>query len=141
MVTLVVVWFLVRRRSTGATRRGPVWNCGFIDPPPWLPFGDPLSQPGAAGMAQPLRRMLGASLLGAREAVRMPPPGDPRPGAYAAQLADPSERLLLAPLAAAAGRLAARAERLRDLTIRGCLSLSFAALVGLLALLAWLEAR
>ena len=141
VVTLVGVWFLVRRRSTGATRRGPVWNCGFIDPPPWLPFGDPISQPGAGGMAQPLRRMLGTSLLGAREVVLMRPPGDPRAGAYAAHVADPSERLLLAPLARARDGIAAWAERLRDLTIRGCLSLSFAALVGLLALLAWLEAR
>ena len=69
------------------------------------------------------------------------PNGDPRAGTYAAHFADPSERLLLAPLARARDGIAAWAERLRDLTIRGCLSLSFAALVGLLALLAWLEAR
>jgi hydrogenase-4 component B len=73
--------------------------------------------------------------------VLMRPPGDPRAGSYAAHVADPSERLLLAPLARARDGIAAWAERLRDLTIRGCLSLSFAALVGLLALLAWLEAR
>ena len=44
-------------------------------------------------------------------------------------------------MAALRERIAAQAERLRDLTIRQCLSLSFGALVGLLALLAWLEAR
>ena len=139
VASLVTVWFLVRRRSTGATLRGPVWNCGFIDPPPWLPFGDPLSQPGAAGMAQPLRRMLGGSLLGATETVLMRAPGDPRPGHYAAQAADPSEAGLLAPLARLRDAVAGRAERLRELTIRGCLGLSFGTLVGLLALLAWLE--
>ncbi|MFC7692719.1 hypothetical protein ACFQY5_27225 [Paeniroseomonas aquatica] len=138
MASLVTVWFLVRRRSTGATLRGPVWT-GFIDPPPWLPFGDPLSQPGAAGMAQPLRRMLGGSLLGATETVLMRAPGDPRPGHYAAQAADPSEAGLLAPLARLRDSVAGRAERLRELTIRGCLGLSFGTLVGLLALLAWLE--
>jgi hypothetical protein len=30
-------------------------------------------------MAQPVRRMLGGTLLAAREAVTMPPPGDTRP--------------------------------------------------------------
>ena len=58
-LALVGVALLVRRRSPAATQRGPVWNCGFIDPPPHLPFGDPLTQPGAGGIAQPLRRMLG----------------------------------------------------------------------------------
>jgi hydrogenase-4 component B len=43
-------------------------------------------------------------------------------------------------VAALRERIALQTERLRDLTIRQCLSLSFGALVGLLALLAWLEA-
>ena len=116
-----------------------MWNCGFIDPPPHLPFGDPLSQPSAGGIAQPLRRMLGDSLLQARESVDMPRPGETRAGHYAAGFADPSGPLLLAPAAALREWIAAQVERLRDLTIRRCLSLSFATLVGLLALLAWLE--
>jgi hypothetical protein len=36
---------------------------------------------------------------------------------------------------------AAQAERLRDLSIRQCLGLTFGAVVLMLALLAWLEAR
>jgi hypothetical protein len=132
---------LVRRRSPAATQRGPVWNCGFIDPPAHLPFGDPLSQPSAGGMAQPLRRMLGETLLQARESVDMPRPGEARAGHYASGFEDPSGPLLRAPVAGLRDRIAAQAERLRDLTIRGSLTLSFAALVGLLALLAWLEAR
>jgi hypothetical protein len=36
------------------------WECGAEPPPPWLPFGDPLTQYGGASMAQPLRRTLGA---------------------------------------------------------------------------------
>ena len=49
--------------------------------------------------------------------------------------------MLLAPLARAREALSTRVERLRDLTIRSNLSLGFGLLVGLLALLAWLEAR
>lgn len=135
------VALLVRRRSPNATQRGPVWNCGFIDPGPHLPFGDPLTQPGAGGIAQPLRRMLAGGLLRAHERVDMPRPGETRAGHYAAGFEDPSGPLLLAPVAALRDGIAARAERLRDLTIRQCLSLGFTTLVGLLALLAWLETR
>ena len=138
LVTLVAVAFAIRRRSPHATQRGPVWNCGFVDPP-YGAFGDPLSQPSAGGIAQPLRRMLAESLLHARETVDMPRPGETRAGRYTAGFEDPASPLLLAPAVALRDRIAAQAERLRDFTIRRCLSLSFATLVGLLALLAWLE--
>ena len=134
---LLATWLLLRRRSPQATQRGPVWNGGFIDPP--LVFGDPLTQPSAGGIAQPLRRMLGTSLLAAREVVDMPRPGEPRAGHYAASFRDPSEPFLLAPLARATDALAGRAERLRDFSLRQCLGLGFATLVLLLALIAWLE--
>jgi formate hydrogenlyase subunit 3/multisubunit Na+/H+ antiporter MnhD subunit len=141
VLALALGWFLVRRRSPATTQRGPVWNCGFIDPPAHLPFGDPLTQPTAGGIAQPLRRMLGQPLLRARESVDMPRPGETRPARYAAGFEDPAGPLLLAPAARLRDRIAAQAEKLRDFTIRRCLSLSFATLVGLLALLAWLESR
>jgi formate hydrogenlyase subunit 3/multisubunit Na+/H+ antiporter MnhD subunit len=138
----LVVW-AVRRRSPLAAAAGPVWNCGFRDPPPHLPFGDPLTQPGAAGLAQPLRRMLGEPLLRApREAVDMPEPGETRAARHeAAGPEDPSGPLLLAPAARLRDGLAEAAERLRGWTIRRLLSLSFGTLVALLALVAWLEAR
>ncbi|MBL6458539.1 hydrogenase 4 subunit B [Belnapia sp. T6] len=135
----VGAWAVIRWRSPGATRRGPVWNCGFIDPPEHLIFGDPLSQPSAAGLAQPLRRMLGGALLAGREAVAMPSPGETRPARLEAGFADPSGRFLLTPAARLRDAVAAQVERLRDLSIRGCLSMAFGTLVGLLALLAWLE--
>ena len=50
-----------------------------------------------------------------------------------------SSCLLLAPLARWRDAATRQVERLRDLTIRQSLSLSFAALVLLLALLAWTE--
>jgi hypothetical protein len=135
-----IAW-AVRRRSPLPTARGPVWNCGFIDPPAHLPFGDPWTQPGAGGIAQPLRRMLGGAVFAARERVDMPEPGDVRPGRYAATFIDPSDRLLLRPLRRLRDGATARTEALRSFTVRRSLSLSFGALVALLALLAWLEAR
>ncbi len=77
--------------------------------------------------------MLGTSILAARETLA---PG-PRP-AFASRWRDPA----FAPLRALdAVRHAAtlRVERLRGLTLRQCLALGFAALVALLALVAWLE--
>jgi hypothetical protein len=135
------LFWLVRRRSPLPAARGPVWNCGFMDPPEHLPFGDPLTQPGAGGIAQPLRRMLGNTLLSARERVDMPEPGEVRAGRYEAGFTDPTGPLLLAPLAKLRDRLAEQTDRLREFTIRRSLSLSFAALVTLLVLLAWVESR
>jgi formate hydrogenlyase subunit 3/multisubunit Na+/H+ antiporter MnhD subunit len=132
--------FAVRRRSPAGVARGPAWDCGFAAAPDHLPFGDPLTQPSAAGLGQPLRRMLGTSLLGARESVAMPPPGDTAPARIEAGFRDPSFALLLAPLAALRDAVVARTERLGGLTIRQALMLPFGALVVALALIAWLEA-
>ena len=133
---------LVRRRSPLATRAGRCGIAASSTRRTHLPFGDPLSQPSAGGIAQPLRRMLGGPLLAARESVEMPRPGRPAPGALRRRLRATPPAAAAAPRWPGCGMpLAAQAERLRDLTIRGCLSLSFGALVGLLALLAWLEAR
>jgi formate hydrogenlyase subunit 3/multisubunit Na+/H+ antiporter MnhD subunit len=44
--------------EAGAPARGPAWDGGFLAPPPHLPFGDPLTQPSPAGLAEPLRRLL-----------------------------------------------------------------------------------
>jgi formate hydrogenlyase subunit 3/multisubunit Na+/H+ antiporter MnhD subunit len=135
------IWWTLRGRSPAGVARGPAWDCGFAAPPQHLPFGDPVTQPSAAGLGQPLRRMLGTSLLAAREAVVMPAPGDPAPARIEAGFTDPSETWLLAPLARFRDRLAMRAESLRDLTLRHYLMLPFGTLVALLALAAWLEAR
>lgn len=134
------LWWLVRRRAPAGVARGPAWDCGFIAPPAHLPFGDPATQPSAAGFAQPLRRMLGESLLAAHEHVAMPPPGATAPAVLRAGFADPALAALEGPLPRWREALASRAERLRDLSIRQNLGLTFAAVVLLLALLAWLEA-
>jgi hypothetical protein len=137
------VWYAVKQRAPQAVRgepaRGPAWDCGFAAPPPHLPFGDPLTQPSAAGFGQPLRRMLGTTMLGATESVTMPPPGDPAAARIEAGFRDPAFPLLLRPLAALRDAVAAQAERLRGLSIRQALMLPFGTLVALLALVAWLE--
>lgn len=135
------IWWLVRRRAPAGVAYGPAWDCGFMAPPQHLPFGDPLTQPSAAGFGQPLRRMLGGTLLAAHESAHMPPPGDPGPARIEAGFADPTEAWLLAPLARGRDALAARAEKLRDLPLAATLMLPFGTLVALLALAAWLEAR
>jgi formate hydrogenlyase subunit 3/multisubunit Na+/H+ antiporter MnhD subunit len=132
------VVLLLRRQAPGIVR-GPAWDCGFIAPPHHLPFGDPVTQVSAAGMAQPLRRMLGKTLLAAREKVEMPPPGTTAPARLQAGFHDPVLALISGPLPRARDRLAALAERLRDFSLRQCLALGFAVLLALMALLIWLE--
>lgn len=130
--------FAVKRRGAPDSARGPAWDCGFAAPPPHLPFGDPATQPSAAGLGQPLCRMLGAGLLAARETVEMPPPADPSPARIEVTRRDPA-MALLAQLAALRDAVVARTELLRDLSIRQSLMLPFGTLVLLLALIAWLE--
>ncbi|MEO3471911.1 proton-conducting transporter membrane subunit [Roseomonas sp. CAU 1739] len=136
----LVVW-AVRRRAPPGVVRGPAWDCGFIAAPPHLPFGDPASQPSAAGFGQPLRRMLGQGLLGAYERVRMPEPGATAPATLEAGFRDPALAALQGPLPRWRDAATARAERLRDLSIRQCLGLTFGAVVMMLVLLAWMGAH
>jgi formate hydrogenlyase subunit 3/multisubunit Na+/H+ antiporter MnhD subunit len=133
-----IVWAM-RRRSPLPAARGPAWDCGYIAPPAHLPFGEPLTQPSAAGLGQPIRRMLGESTLAAREEVLPAPPGSTEPARHGLLWRDPSLPALLRPLAAWRVAASIQVERLRDLTARQCLALSFGTLVALLALLAWLE--
>ena len=132
-----VLW-AVRRRAPAGVVRGPAWDCGFIAPPAHLPFGDPATQPSAAGFGQPLRRMLGRGLLAAREEVAMPAPGETRAAVLRSGFHDPALAALEGPVARGRDRVAALAERLRDLSIRQTLGMSFGAVVAMLALLAWM---
>jgi hydrogenase-4 component B len=55
-----VVWLLRGRPQN--LRREPAWDGGFAAAPPWLPFGDPLTQYGPAGFSQTLRRQFAEPL-------------------------------------------------------------------------------
>ncbi len=116
--------WLVHRLASRALRRGPAWDCG-------LPDASPLTQYGAASFSQPIRRAF-APLIGARETVVMPPPGDPAPARHEARTRDLAWQLLYEPLVAAVEAGTTRANRLQFLTIRRYLSLVFGALILLL---------
>jgi hydrogenase-4 component B len=72
LLVLALAALVLRLAPAAGVARGSAWDGGFLSPPPHLPFGDPLTQPSAAGMAEPLRRMLGAS------GAETPPPSPPR---------------------------------------------------------------
>lgn len=136
-----LVWWAVRRVCAGGHRRAPLWDCGYGEPPAWLPFGDPAMQYSAAGFSQPLRRTLGAELLAAREAVDMPAPGETRPATLAVTLSDPAERFLFAPVGRWRDRLSGFADRMQFLTIRRTLAVMASVLVVLLVLVGMFEQR
>jgi hydrogenase-4 component B len=140
-LALAVALLALRRWAVAGHRQGPAWANGFAAAPAWLPFGDPLTQYGAASFAQPVRRALGASLLAAREQVDMPAPGDTRPASLNVSLHDPAMFYLFTPIARLRGRLAALVDFMQFLTIRRTLSVMFVALILFLTIIAVLESR
>jgi len=100
----------LRRFAARGEREVPVWTGGFGKPPAWLPFGDPVTQPSATGFAEPVRRAIGAAILGPK-------------------LLDPGEVFLLEPLRRLNLRFTRAAERIRRATIRQRLAFVFGALV------------
>ncbi len=126
--TLIVVE-VIHRLASRAVRRAPAWDCGYPDP-------SPATQYTADSFAQPLRRVLGPSVLLVRERVRMPPPGDPSPARLTLTWQDIVWKGIYEPLGRAIRSLAMRLDVFQFLTIRRYLSLVFAALVGLLLVVA-----
>jgi hydrogenase-4 component B len=121
----------VHRYASRAVRRGPAWDCGFPD-------ASPATQYTASSFAQPIRRVFGTTVFGAREHVEMPPPGDVRAARLAVTLRDFVWDSIYAPLARAVAVAGERFNHLQFLTIRQYLSLVFVALVGLLLVVsAW----
>jgi NADH:ubiquinone oxidoreductase subunit 5 (subunit L)/multisubunit Na+/H+ antiporter MnhA subunit len=121
--------FAIHRFASRALRRGPAWDCGFPDP-------SPATQYSAGSFAQPIRRVFGTLVFGARERVEMPPPGDLAPARLTVILRDHIWERLFVPVAFAVGHAAMRLNRLQFLTIRQYLSLVFLTLVTLLLVLA-----
>jgi hypothetical protein len=66
----------------------------------------------------------------------MPPSGDPSPATFASTLRDPAWHYLFDPLIALLSRTTERLNTLQFLAIRVYLSLMFAALIGLLIVVA-----
>ena len=119
----------IHRLASAALRRGPAWDCGYPD-------RSPATQYTAGSFAQPIRRVFGTSVFGARETVDMPSPGDLRPARLKVELHDRIWEAIYAPLAGAVGIAADKLNYLQFLTIRQYLTLVFTALVSLLLVLA-----
>jgi formate hydrogenlyase subunit 3/multisubunit Na+/H+ antiporter MnhD subunit len=120
---------VIHQFASRQARQAPAWDCGAPDP-------SPVTQYTAASFAQPIRRVFATSLLGARERVDMPAPGDLRAAHFEAVVRDPVWESFYAPVARLVGFAADRLNRLQFLTIRLYLSLVFFALIGLLLVLA-----
>src|SRR6202011_3022658 len=58
------VFALLRARAARGERRGGAWEGGSAPPPPWLQFGDPATQYGAASFSQILQRVVARPVLG-----------------------------------------------------------------------------
>jgi hydrogenase-4 component B len=121
--------FAIHRLASAALRRGPAWDCGYPD-------ASPATQYTAGSFAQPIRRVYGTLVFGAREHVEMPAPGDLRPARLKVELHDRMWDAIYAPLAGGVGLLADKLNYLQFLTIRQYLTLVFTALVALLLVLA-----
>jgi len=132
---------VLRRFAAKGQTRGPAWAGGFAAAPAWLPFGDPVTQYGAASFAEPLARTLGHAVLGAEETLTGPPPGIPGPVTMLAGFRDPALTWLFRPLRHARATISRAADAMQLLTIRRILMVMFVVLVLFLAVIAALEAR
>ena len=121
--------YVIHRFASERVRRAPAWDCGFPDPRPQTQYT-------ASSFAQPIRRVFGTFVFGARESVDMPRPGETRPAHFAVSIGDPIWAAIYLPLAHLVGRLADRLNTLQFLTIRRYLSLMFGALILLLLIVA-----
>ena len=138
-LAVVAIWSVLRKWAVPGHRAAPLWDCGFGAPPPWQPYGDTLAQYSATSFAQPLRRVLGTTLLGASDVVDMPRPGDTRPATIIVHMADPVDAWLLAPLARARQFISRLTDRLHFITVRQALTMMVLLLVGLLMFIAAVE--
>ncbi len=118
----------IHRLASRSLRRGPAWDCGFPDP-------RPATQYTADSFAQPIRRVFGATVFHAREAVDMPAPGEPRPARLTVTLRDRVWDSFYAPISGGIGVATEKLDLVQLLTIRQYLSVVFVSLVGLLFLL------
>jgi NADH:ubiquinone oxidoreductase subunit 5 (subunit L)/multisubunit Na+/H+ antiporter MnhA subunit len=128
-ISTLAAILLIRRFGSRAVRRAPAWDCGFPDT-------GPLTQYAAGSFAQPIRRVFGGDVFGAREQVDMPTPGDGRAARLTVVLHDYVWDGIYARIAGAVDAAAGRLNGLQFLTIRRYLSLVFLALVALLLVLA-----
>ena len=125
LISGTLTTMLVHRFSGRRTRTSAPWDCGF-------PESSPLAQYSASSFSQPLRRIYGSSVFGARELIDMPAPGDQRPARLTVRLKDYIWDILYQAPAQFILRVSERLNTLQFLTIRSYLMLMFSALIVLL---------
>jgi len=119
----------IHRLASDRLRRAPAWDCGYPD-------ADPAIQYSASSFSQPIRRVFGSVIFGAREIGEMPPPSSPLPARLQVELHDLIWDGLYAPIAKAIGFATERINILQFFSIRRYLTLVFVALVVLLLVVA-----
>lgn len=119
---------VIHRLASRSMRRAPAWDCGYPEP-------STATQYTADSFAQPLRRVFEV-VFRSRERVEMPLPGDSRPARIEVTLRDLVWDVIYAPISGWVSYASERLNSLQFLTIRQYLSLVFAALVGLLLVVA-----
>lgn len=119
----------IHRLASDRLRRAPAWDCGYPD-------ADPAIQYSASSFSQPIRRVFGSVIFGAREIGEMPPPSSALPARLKVELHDLIWEGLYAPIAKAIGFATDRINILQFFSIRRYLTLVFVALVVLLLVVA-----
>jgi hypothetical protein len=119
----------IHRLASDRVRRAPAWDCGYPD-------ADPAIQYSASSFSQPIRRVFGSVIFGAREIGEMPPPSSPLPARLKVELHDLIWDGLYAPIAKAIGFATDRINILQFFSIRRYLTLVFVALIVLLLVVA-----
>lgn len=119
----------IHRLASDRLRRAPAWDCGYPD-------ANPAIQYSASSFSQPIRRVFGSVIFGAREIGEMPPPSSPLPARLQVELHDLIWDGLYAPIAKAIGFATDRINILQFFSIRRYLTLVFVALVVLLMVVA-----
>jgi hypothetical protein len=126
---MIVTVLAVHHFGSRKVRRAPAWDCGH----PEIIVN---AQYSADSFAQPLRRVFGSVVFGAREHVVMPPPGDNSLARFTLRMIDPIWDGLYLGLARVVNAIADRINVLQFLTVRRYLLLMFMTLVLLLMIVA-----
>jgi hydrogenase-4 component B len=131
VTSTVLTAAIIHGVATRASRRSPMWDCGYPDPSPAMQYT-------GSSFAMPFRRVFGDTFFHAREQIDMPRPGEMRAGRFKVKIFDPAWRFIYGPITRLIRSIANRLNALQFLTIRLYLTLTFSALIVLLlAVAAW----
>jgi NADH:ubiquinone oxidoreductase subunit 5 (subunit L)/multisubunit Na+/H+ antiporter MnhA subunit len=128
-LSATIIALAIHRFATRATRRGPIWDCGYPDP-------SVATQYSSSSVAMPIRRVFGASVFGLRQKVDMPGPGEARAAHFQVRVLDPAWRVIYGPALRTTMRASLWINAMQFQTVRRYLTLVFVTLIALLILVA-----